>query len=1228
MLKIDEQLFCESCFERTDGYPCPRCGFNGIDEKRDATALAAGTILQGRYIIGKMLGKGGFGITYLAYDYKNKCRVAVKEYFPTGIVYRQPGTAMIECNTEKENILLEGADKFYNEAMTVANLCENGNIVTVYEFFKENNTSYLVMEYLEGCDLKTFIQKEGVLSEGQTVNVISAVCNALGQAHGKDVLHRDVSPDNIFICNDGRIMLIDFGAARQLVAEKSQSMSIILKQGFAPFEQYQRKSHQGPWSDIYALGATVYYALFAQVPDDAATRVSDPRLNIPANRVLSDGLKSVLVKMMAVFSSERYGNTEELMADIRALNIQPLPLIIQKSAAPAAASPVLNVTHVSTAPRSVSFSTSQQMPNTAVTSQTVNTQPTPPPQKKKSSKAPFIIGGILLLLALLAVIVVLLFKSCDSSGSGGSGSSNGGYSDDENKDEETSQTADTNKETSADTTYIPIDTNESFEDKKTHVAISDMCVANNPSYGSVTSTASQALIGKAVKVKAVANTGYVFVSWDDGVTDLERTVVSTRDMVYTAIFEPKTVEVRFNSNGISPITVKYGEPYGVLPVPTAQANGLFAGWYDSQTGGNLITETTVVQKDATHTLYPRYSENAVASLMIMSTNHKTSYIVGEKINTSNLSVTAVYLDGTQKTITGFTTTPANGATVTESMNKITVSYEGKTVEYAISVTAESATKIEVVSKPSKLTYYEGDRLNTSGLSIKVTYSSGKVQTLTSGFATTPSNNAVLSRSNNIVTVSYGGKTTSFTITVNTVTLDSISVSSKPSKTTYNEGDKFSTAGLKIKLTYNNGSSEIISSGFTTNPANGASLTTSNRTVTVSYGGKTASFTITINSLTVTGLSVSSMPSKTVYVEGESFSTSGLKIKVTYNNGTSKTLSSGFTTSPANGATLSTSNTTVSVSYGGKTVTFKITISPKGNDSSVIASGSGYKLTSDGVLTILNDDSMVDYSETSMPEWYDYSYYITEIKIQNGVTYISNYAFFSCSEVQKVTIADSVKTIGVYAFGDCLELKNVNLGNGVTNISESAFESCMSLASITIPTSVQVIDDWAFFCCFSLTTVNIPSSVRDFGTGVFAFCESMTSITVDSSNKYYSSVDGVLFDKNKTVLIQYPLNKAGKTYTVPNTVEEIDCAAFAAAGNLESIVLQSGVFAIYADAFAYMPNLKTVTIPNTVIYIGIEAFAFMPNSITINYKGTQAQWNAIEKDPKWNLDSAGFNIKYS
>lgn len=313
MIKINNKNLCESCFAElpSDATVCSACTFEKNNSKYP-TALPEGTILAGRYVVGRVLGKGGFGITYLCYDTRENKTVAVKEYLPDHLTHRNTGETIVSTfSGETEEYFKTGAQKFFEEAKLVSNFNGNPNIISVYEFFYENNTTYFVMEYLDGVDLKTYIkEKGGTITEEEVLSIADKIIKALMIVHSTDILHRDISPDNIFMCNDGNVKLIDFGAARQVMGEVSKSLSVVLKEGFAPIEQYQTRGKQGPWTDIYALGATLYYALTGEILDNAMTRMTeDSQLNL---QNVSPEIASVITKMLEIRKEDRYQDTIEL----------------------------------------------------------------------------------------------------------------------------------------------------------------------------------------------------------------------------------------------------------------------------------------------------------------------------------------------------------------------------------------------------------------------------------------------------------------------------------------------------------------------------------------------------------------------------------------------------------------------------------------------------------------------------------------------------------------------------------------------------------------------------------------------------------------------------------------------------------------------------------------------------------------------------------------------------
>lgn len=316
---------CPNCFEPLeDATVCPACGFDQDHAEEETGCLPLGTVLMGRYLVGRVLGRGGFGITYLAYDMKEEETCAVKEYFPDTFTYRLPGHTAVSTYSgqEKTEGFQVGCEKFYEEAKTVARFNGHPNIIHIHKFFYENGTAYFSMEYMRGIDLKQYVEQHGGrLPLDEALRLLMPIVDALALVHSVDMLHRDISPDNIYITEDGTPKLLDFGSARQVLTEQSKSLSVILKPGFAPIEQYQTHGKQGPWTDIYALGATLYYCLTGVVPVASMDRVETDTLAAPSS--LAEGLGAkvdrVLLKALAVKSVYRYPSMAELRADLAKL---------------------------------------------------------------------------------------------------------------------------------------------------------------------------------------------------------------------------------------------------------------------------------------------------------------------------------------------------------------------------------------------------------------------------------------------------------------------------------------------------------------------------------------------------------------------------------------------------------------------------------------------------------------------------------------------------------------------------------------------------------------------------------------------------------------------------------------------------------------------------------------------------------------------------------------------
>ena len=282
--------------------------------------LRKGTRLIGRYTVEGVLGQGGFGITYLGMDELHKKKVAIKEFFPQGIVTRNieyEDTVTVTLVGEKENYD-KGKERFLKEAQTMAMFSKDKGIVKALDFFEINNTAYIVMEYLEGVTLKQYLRENKRIAAEDLVELLVPLIEALDEIHSQGLIHRDISPDNIMVLPDGRIKLMDFGAARDYTEFGEKSLSIVLKPGYAPPEQYQTHGVQGPWTDIYALCATMYKCITGENPPDAIDCLVDDHLKkISAFGItVSPQIEKAIIKGMSVAAKDRYQNVGDFCEDL------------------------------------------------------------------------------------------------------------------------------------------------------------------------------------------------------------------------------------------------------------------------------------------------------------------------------------------------------------------------------------------------------------------------------------------------------------------------------------------------------------------------------------------------------------------------------------------------------------------------------------------------------------------------------------------------------------------------------------------------------------------------------------------------------------------------------------------------------------------------------------------------------------------------------------------------
>lgn len=323
---------CMGCMEKYNDQLafCPYCGRPFQCEPEQPYYIAPGTVLHQRYIVGKVLGSGGFGITYIGWDYLLERKVAIKEYFPREYVTRMMNQPQVMVYPgERESWYREGLEKVLEEAKRLAQFEAVSGIVQIYDCFPENGTSYIVMEFLEGMTLKAYLDQKGPMEEKQALQVVLQIAWAMEEVHAAGILHRDISPDNIYVLNPEspeklKVKLLDFGAARYSATKEQRSLSVIIKPGYAPEEQYYRRGEQGPWTDVYALAATLYKMLTGITPENALERKVKDELQRPSKLgySLSRSTEAALMNALQMSIRERTQSMEEFAHELTAENVK------------------------------------------------------------------------------------------------------------------------------------------------------------------------------------------------------------------------------------------------------------------------------------------------------------------------------------------------------------------------------------------------------------------------------------------------------------------------------------------------------------------------------------------------------------------------------------------------------------------------------------------------------------------------------------------------------------------------------------------------------------------------------------------------------------------------------------------------------------------------------------------------------------------------------------------
>lgn len=317
-MKIEN--LCINCMRemKEPGGICEFCGFNVETFELPRHHMRPFTILAGKYLIGNAIGEGGFGITYLGMDLNLEVRVAIKEYYPQGFAVRDSRTndsTVWSYSESTQTFFEEGREKFINEAKTIAKFRELPEIVGVTDFFRENQTAYIVMEYLDGQTLKQYLRANGgKIPAENVVRMMRPLIASLGKLHSQNLIHRDISPDNIMLMKNGSIKILDFGGAREFASQDGRSMSVLVKHGYAPEEQYRSRGDQGPWTDVYALCATMYRCITGEIPPNALDRLYQDELKPISSfgETCPKYIEKAITKGLNVRKDGRYQSMEEL----------------------------------------------------------------------------------------------------------------------------------------------------------------------------------------------------------------------------------------------------------------------------------------------------------------------------------------------------------------------------------------------------------------------------------------------------------------------------------------------------------------------------------------------------------------------------------------------------------------------------------------------------------------------------------------------------------------------------------------------------------------------------------------------------------------------------------------------------------------------------------------------------------------------------------------------------
>jgi len=850
--------FCYVCMEQYDDAldTCPFCGSPAYTTPVYETHLVPGYTLYDRYIIGRALGAGGFGITYISWDTLLHQKVAIKEYLPPNFATRNHGHTNVSVFTgENFSRFNNGLHRFINEARRLARNNNVDGIVRVLDCFEENDTAYIVMEFIDGATLEELLKENGKFEPDEALRIIMPLIRAIDEVHKNGIFHRDIAPDNIILTKKGKAVLIDFGSAKSEISPLGgHSSTVIVKPGYSPEEQYSSQAEYGSYTDVYALAGTLYKMITGETPPDAPSRRQelvnkrkDPLKPISAYGIkLNPKIEQAIAHAMVLEANKR---THTMLDFYRELN-----------------------------------------PSTSA----------PPPAR--SRKIPLIIAAVVAVLGGASAGILLWGNGINH----------------------------------VQIKNMPAKTEYYIKERFDETGL-DLEVTNR--FGVTKSVTegfecfSPTFMSAGEKTVEVMYKGYTIPI-----------TVNVKAKDYSelkVIQQPQRTEFFVNEpldfSGIK-LEAHYGDSSSYETLENPNSFTISPASFDRPG----LYDVTIAYENVSTTYQIKIIQPEIETIVVSQPPNKTDYLIGDPLDHSGLTLTVTYSDGSTQMVT-------EGFTLSETkLNKpgnttITVNYEGKEASFDVAVQELSLQEIRIDSLPSKLLYTVAEELDITGMKVVAVMSNGAEEILSDdAFNYAPKK--LSSAGTKTITVTYSGKKTSFEVTVEEAAVTGFSISAKPSKLNYNQGDSLNTSGMKLKVRYNNGDVKEVTSGFTCSP------TVLNRagtqTITVTYGSFQQTFTVNVKAQavqpkTLKNLKVATNPKKVSYTVGDTLDLTGLTLTATYSDGSAVTIKANQVSCSTK--TLSKAGTqTITVSYGGLSTSFSVKVEQKNDPKPVTLSSISVK----------------------------------------------------------------------------------------------------------------------------------------------------------------------------------------------------------------------------------------------------------------------------------------------